>query len=280
MEYASVVFVGGFGASTNYAERMCVELQRLLSRKVYNFSLLHGCTLEEECAHIISKLQGKGLSSHPYILMGFSTGCLVVMRLSETISTQQVILLNPAEVLTRLNLNILESLVHPEDWDRNENISTYLPMLQRSGYSVTQWKVLWSVFTCVWWLALTLLGSSRVAKLYYKHFGHGFHEPRADELERLLFAPRRRLNDLRETLIECILKPSLQSLIRRADRTINIVEGDVDLLYIPYVRQLYHLNKNVLFHRTIGDHHMIYHHPVETAQKLSAVIKVRAKSSF
>ena len=50
MEYASVVFVGGFGASTNFAERMCVELQRLLSRKVYNFSLLHGCTLEEECA--------------------------------------------------------------------------------------------------------------------------------------------------------------------------------------------------------------------------------------
>lgn len=259
---------------------MCVELQRLSCRKVYNFSLLHGCTLEEECSHIVSKLREQSLYAHPYILMGFSTGCLVVMRLSEMITTQQVILLNPAEVLTRLNLNILESMVHPKEWGGNENISTYLPMLRRSGFSVIQWKVLWSVFTCIWWLALTLFGSSRVANFYYNVFGHGFHEPRADELERLLFAPRRRLHDLRKTLIECILKPSLQSFIRRADRTIYIVEGDVDLLYIPYVKQLYHHNKNVIFHRTVGDHHMIYHHPLETAQKLSAVIKVRAKSSF
>ena len=74
----SIIFVGGFGASTNYSKRMCIELQRLSICKVYNFSLMHGCSLEEECANIISALS-QNIPLHPYILIGFSTGCLIVM---------------------------------------------------------------------------------------------------------------------------------------------------------------------------------------------------------
>ena len=277
MEFSNVVFVAGFGASPYYSEQMCRETQRLTSRKVHNLSLKHGLTLEEECNFLIGELNKLDVVrvDRPLILMGFSTGCVVVMRLSVSIPTAQVILINPAELLTRLNLNLLESFVDPKEFQYHRNISSYLPILRRVGYSAIVWKLVWSFIGVVFWILLSVWGSSNVARFYYKNFGEGFHEPRADELEKLLFKPGRRFDDLTRTLMECIVKPSLHEMISNSSMKVHIVEGYSDLLYIPYTNLLFEANPNVILHKTIGDHHMIYHHPIETAQKLSSIITTR-----
>jgi pimeloyl-ACP methyl ester carboxylesterase len=135
MEYSSIVFVGGFGASVKYSEKMCSELQRITSRKVYNLSLHHGKTLEEECLLVIEHLKDNdsAFSVQTYTFMGFSTGCLIAARLSEMTPTSQLILINPAELITRMNLNILEALIDPSELPSHRNLSTFLPMLRRSG---------------------------------------------------------------------------------------------------------------------------------------------------
>ncbi len=274
---SSIVFVGGFGASTKYAEPMCLELQRLCQKRVYNFQLRHGLSLEEECRAVVAKLEAmdEAYAVNSYTVMGFSTGCLVAMRLSEVLDTEGVVLINPAELLTRMNLNLLESLIAPSEIAKARNVSTYAPMLRRSGYSAYTWRLLWLYFGVMFRLALLVFGSKRISEYYFKNFGSGWHEPRPDELQRLIFAPNRRLQDLLTTLTECLLKPSLYEAILRAQRTVHIVEGEGDLLYIPYVRVLLQACSNTQFHRTIGDHHMIYHHPVETAHKLSFLIRDR-----
>lgn len=144
------------------------------------------------------------------------------------------------------------------------------------------------ILKCLFYLVLRLLGSRRVSQLYFKHVGEGFHEPRPDELARLIFAPRRKLSDLITTLVECILKPSLQAMIHRSNLpAIHIIQGDVDLLYIPYVQALYRRYSNILLHKMTGDHHAIYHHPNQVAEKLnclpthkSAITKIQLHSSF
>jgi pimeloyl-ACP methyl ester carboxylesterase len=203
--------------------------------------------------------------------MGFSTGCLVAMTLSKIILVEKVILINPAEVLTRLNLNLLDSIVNDSDKDRN--IYTFKPILKRTGLSTIQWKIIWFLLQWIWFFAMTFIGSKKLSKLYYYYQARHVNEPRADELEKLLFKPGRRFNELITTLVECILKPSLIDLIRNTNRRIYIVQGNRDYLYIPYVNLIYQSFLNVTLHRTIGDHHMIYHHPNETAQRISTIIK-------
>lgn len=103
---------------------MTKVLQQICQRKVYNFSLQHGKTLDEECKFIIEQLQQNDLTfqEQSYTLIGFSTGCLVVMRISEIIQVSQVILVNSAELLTRMNLKILESIVSPTQYASVQNI--------------------------------------------------------------------------------------------------------------------------------------------------------------
>ena len=277
----SIVFIGGFGASSRYAEAMCFELQRLSQKRVFNFQLQHGLTLEEECRVIVAKLKAmdETFPVNSYTIIGFSTGCLVAMRLSEILNAEGVVLINPAELLTRMNLNLLESLIAPADISNSRNVATYAPMLRRSGYSQFSWRLLWLYFGLMFRFALFVFGSRRISEYYFKNFGSRWHEPRPDELQRLIFSPDRRLQDLLITLTECLLMPSLYEMIVRAQRTVHIVEGEADLLYIPYIKVLTETCLNTLFHRTIGDHHMIYHHPVETAQKISFLIKERLTRS-
>ena len=264
---ASIIFVGGFGASVKYSEAMCMNLQRLTLRKVHNFSLCHGLTIEEECQAVLNALPN---TSSSYVMMGFSTGCLIAMSLSRQLNTEQIILINPAEVLTRLNRNTLDFLVGGRV-ESDRNIATFVPIMKREGYSPSTLSNIWFVVKWVWWAAMLLIGKKRIAEWYYVKFAKGFNEPRADELQRIVFSSRP-IDDLKKTLVECILKPSLQKMIAERDHRVFIVQGYDDLLYIPYVRAIYDRYKNVTLHRTPGDHHMIYHHPGTVSQKIAALI--------
>lgn len=264
----SIIFIGGFGASTYYSQKMCLKLQQYTSRKVYNISLTHGLTLAEEVKAVLEVIHDKDST---YILMGFSTGCLVAMTLSKILRTEKLILVNPAEVLTRLNLNLLDSIVPDQDNDRN--VYTFKPILKRTGLSVLSWKVIIFLFEWIWFIAMIFIGSKKLSELYYHYQARHVNEPRADEFELCLFKPGRRFKELIITLVECILKPSLIDLIRKTNRRIYIVQGNKDFLYIPYVTLIYNSFLHVTLHRTTGDHHMIYHHPIETAQRISTIIK-------
>ena len=97
-------------------------------------------------------------------------------------------------------------------------------------------------------------------------------------MERLLFD--KSLEELLFTIVECILKPSLHDLLRKTTQRVDIVEGFDDFTYIPYTRVIFEASKDCRFHRTLGDHHMIYHHPFETAKKISAIIPVRRRNAI
>ena len=149
---SKVIFVGGFGASKYYSEAMCHELQRLMCIKVLNFSIHHGMTLDEECCYIISSLTkdyGEVTSTQAYIVTGFSTGCVIAMALSKYLNKiDKIILINPGELMTRMNRNILDSMVNEtsslvSDYKEYRNIYTFLPILKSEGLSVTSWKLLW-----------------------------------------------------------------------------------------------------------------------------------------
>ena len=122
MSLAAIIFIGGFGASAAYSKDMCSALQRLTCRIVYNFPLVHGITLEDECIRVCEKLPD---NTSFYILIGFSTGCVVATKLSvEYLCIEQLILVNPAEVLTRIDQNVLDSLIPPMKHLEYRNIFT------------------------------------------------------------------------------------------------------------------------------------------------------------
>jgi len=269
----SIIFVGGFGASFDYSKTMCQELQRIIQYKVYNMNLHHGFTLEEECQHILSGITHK---SSKYIIIGFSTGCLIAMTLASLLPTEHIILCNPAEILTRLNYPFVNSLI---DLDRcstkYQNIETYRPMWDKSSKKkgniyIKLLKNMWPIVDYVWYYAIRIIGSEKMASIYHYFIARHVNEPNADELTKVVF--RKKMPDLRKTIVECILKPSLFEKIRIFDKKVHILQGIDDIIYTPYVKSLFYNNKNVILHRTHGDHHMIYHHPIMIANKLSNII--------
>lgn len=269
-----ILFISGFGASPDYSKTMCQELQRLTQYKVHNMNLHHGFTLEEECRHVLSKIRPSG--SAKYIIIGFSTGCLIAMSLTKFLPTDRVILCNPAEILTRLNYSFANSLIDLETSAKmHRNLVSYRPIWDKLSKKTSKifiriWKNIWPLADLLWGCAIRILGPEYVAKIYYHFIARHVNEPAANEMAKLAF--RQNLTDLRKTIIECILKPSLFEKIQGFDKSVHILEGMDDDIYVPYVKLLFDNNKNVSLHRTFGDHHMIYHHPISVANKLSSII--------
>ena len=267
----SIIFVGGFGGSSDYSKPMCIELQKITQKIVYNFNLQHGCTLEEECKYILSNINININKSQPVIVIGFSTGCLIAMELTKYVNIKTVVLCNPAEVVTRLNYPCMESLL--DNSPKTRNISTFLPIWQpqrTNRFSIILYKTLWKYIDQIWWLGKYFLGADKMSRIYYYLVARHVNEPRADELSKLLF--QKNMKELRKTVTECLVKPSLIEKIRNFQGKIHIVQGFNDTLYIPYGNLLFYNNKNVLLHRTNGDHHMIYHHPKITAERIASII--------
>jgi len=261
---SSILFIGGFGGSKYYSHQMCCELQRLACCKVHNIPLHHGYTLEEECNYALDYL---GKCDRP-ILMGFSTGCVVAIELANRIHPSRVILINPAEVLTRMNGNVAKSMI--ADIHRYHNIATYMQVWKSSFFQTLLWKGLWCVVDSVWWIGCKCIGSYWMAQLYYHYVGKHVNEPRPDELNRCLF--QHPFSHLRKTIVECLIKPSLHEKIQKYPGKIDVLVGMEDFTYAPYVRLLCDRYKHILLHRMSGDHHMIYHHPRLTAYRVYGLI--------
>lgn len=277
MEYYNIIYIGGFAATKNYSQSMCKELQKITNCKVYNFAIHHGLTLNEECYKIFLFLKENDLifMKKPYILIGFSTGCLIATQLSEYIPTKSIILINPAELLTRMNKSLLYSLIPPNECVYYSNINSYFSIFNKKVHKfyINSWKFFWKCMSWSHWLVIKFFGSKNVASFYYNYFGKKNNEPRADELMHSLFSSTRKFTDMLKTLVECLVKPNLYDLINRSKiNKIHIIQGKKDYLYIPYGNILFNYNKKILYHNTIGNHHMIYYYPIETARKISAVL--------
>jgi len=269
----SIIFIGGFAASNDYSLPMCRELQRLTQKRVYNFNLTHDYTLEEECITIINTCASNENLMEQIILIGFSTGCLIAMELAskQLINVYRIILCAPAEILTRLNYPLMESLI--DNAPKTNNISSFMPIWQPqkyTGFSVLFYKMIWKVIDPLWRVGMYFLGANRLSKIYYHFVAQYVNEPYADEFAKLLF--QKELHALRRTITECLLKPSLIEKIRNYDGRIDILQGMEDTLYIPYSNLLFYHNKNVILHRVQGaDHHMIYHYPKLIAERIASI---------
>lgn len=291
MENCNIIYIGGFAASTNYSEPMCRELQKITLCKVYNFPIHHGLTLYNECYQIYLYFNENKLINYekPFIIIGFSTGCVIATKLSEFIPTKSIILINPAEVLTRMTNNMLYSVIPFYECAKYSNISSYFSIFDKNFSSrndnikilqkvkqyfyIFSWKSFWKIMSWNRWIAIKLFGPKTVASYYYKYYGSKCNEPHISELMKSLFSPKRNFFDMLKTIVECLIKPNLYKLINNSKvNKIHIIQGKQDKLYIPYANLLFNYNKKILYHQMTGNHHMIYHHPIETANKISAVL--------
>ena len=269
MNQPIIIYIGGFAASDNYSKQMCNYLQYITTYKVYNCSLLHGKDLEEECFFILSKIP----TGYPLIIVGFSTGCVIAMKIAiiKLHIVKQCILINPAELLTRLNKELIYSLV--ESPSNYMNIITFLPMFKKSNLSIRLWCFINYLINILWYLSINIFGSTVISNFYYYFFGKNFNEPRPEELSRVLFNKSYTFSLFKKTLINCLIQPSLYSMIKTFKKRIHILYGSKDETYIPYVNSLNLSCDNIILHKFYnGDHHMIYHKPIEIANKLSAII--------
>jgi hypothetical protein len=172
-----------------------------------------------------------------------------------------------------MNLHIANAFMDSIALKENKNVETFIPMWKRRAnkwLSFIPWKLVIFVILWLWCICRILIGPKIMAKIYYNLVARWCNEPLAEDLEESIFG--RNLEDLLKTIIECIVKPSLFEKIKEYKNRVRMLVGYNDDLYHPYTRLLLERNANVTLHRTIGDHHMIYHHPRATALKVSCMI--------
>lgn len=95
--------IGGFGASASYLDAFAKRLSVLTKYPVQIFPLIHGLTLDGEVSAILTN----PLFSGTTIVIGFSTGSIVAMRLSSIYQINHLILCCPAEINSRTDESFL-----------------------------------------------------------------------------------------------------------------------------------------------------------------------------
>jgi len=263
-----IIIVGGFGASENYTKRFAQYLQYYTMRPVINCALLHGKTFEEEIEAVIKRIKYNG----SFILVGFSTGCMIVLELSKRVKTEFIILCNPAEILTRFSYDFISSALQITSITGNDVIPKHIrylkPAMKISKVSKDIWFFWLKLFFTIWTTVMYFLGSLRMAQLYYILLGKNFKEPHFHELKRVVFSTR--FEHLLYTITDCLLRQNIMKLLKDCKRPITILLGTND--------HYSHLSKHIMEHyyckvkRIEGNHHILYHKPLESALATADII--------
>ena len=292
----AIVIVGGLGASKFYFAKFAGALSQAAGQRVITIELLHGVSLEAECDNVMrvlvrdSQRLAKGGNGNrvsirsgdaasrtevvSYDLLGFSTGCIVASSLSlmlreaehPCVQIRMLILVNPAELLFRFSRNVLLAIM--PDAARFPHVSARMELLPTGSLSV--WACRWAIFVAagIWNSSIYFLGSALTARIYYHLHARHVNEPTADELSRLAF--RKRLQEIVVTATDCIIKPNLPLILRRLGeqgQRVFIVAGREDF-YEHFSSRLAAELPNVTLHRLVGDHHVLYHHPISSASRV------------
>jgi len=270
-----IIIVGGFGASENYTKRFAQYLQYYTMRPVINCALLHGKPFEEEIEAVIKRIKYNG----SFVLLGFSTGCMIVLELSKRIKTEFIILCNPAEILTRFSYEFISSALQITSVTGNdvipEHIRALKPAMKISKVSKDIWIFCLKLFFTIWTIIMYLLGSHRMAQLYYTLLGKNFNEPHFHELKRVVFSTR--FERLLYTITDCLLRQNIMKLLKECKRPITILLGTKD--------HYSHLSNHILEHhfckvkKMDGNHHMLYHKPKDSALAAADIILSKHSST-
>jgi len=263
-----IIIVSGFGASPKYTEPLAKYLQYYTQCIVHNFSLIHGVKFEIEVDKIVDFINKK--TNKPIILIGFSTGCNIVIGVSHIINVKRLILINPAELLTRLPYEIVRVATYDTD---PSHIKLYKPFIKKSSLTTLSWSIILSNAFVTLNLLSFILGKERMAEIYYACQGKWVNEPRPDELVRLAFT--KKSNELFNTIRYCLLSQNTNELIRNTSSPIHIFVGMKDS-YIHLSRHIFNNfdnnNNKITINKLIGDHHTLYHFPKENARTISDYI--------
>lgn len=273
-----IIVVGGFGASENYTKRFAQYLQYYTMRPVINCALFHGKTFKEEVTSIINKIQQTKYTGS-FVIMGFSTGCMIALELSNHLKTEFIILCNPAEILTRFSYEFISSALQITSVTGidviPEHIRDLKPAMKTSKVSKNIWIFCLKLFFTIWTIIMYLLGSLRMAQLYYRLLGKNFKEPHFHELKRVVFSTK--FEDLLYTISDCLLRQNVMRLLKNCKRPITILLGKND--------HYSHLSNHILeYHyckvkRVDGNHHMLYHKPIESALAAADIILSKHSST-
>jgi hypothetical protein len=245
-----LLIVNGYGASVEYMDSFLKHLDSQEPHLV--LSLLHGVSLEEECARVNAIIE----RHRPTTIMGFSTGCVVISaclltdRDTDTDTYRRIIFVNPPDISSRKGLCAgLRYLTDP----KTTRALTFL------GY-------LW---TGLQWV----MGPFAMARLYHRVHGARVNEPPAKEIARIVTA--RSLRDMVVTLKTCLLDPGMQPMIefvKRGNCRVDVFVGDRDP-YQHVARALFEVGPLVRLHRIAdADHHMLYHLPRLCADRVRGLL--------
>jgi len=271
-----IVVIGGFGGSQHYMANFIKYLQYKTLRPVLNCSLLHGAAFEIEVTNIIIKIH-KTNYKKPFVIIGFSTGCVVALEVSKTIKTEYLILCNPAELLTRFPYECISAILQGNDTPRH--IEKYQPTIRKSKMGQPVWNFCLRLFCILWTTILYFIGSRKMAEIYYRCLGKYVNEPRPAELTRVVFS--RKIGDLFVTINECLLQQNINDLVRECKSTIHVVVGEKD----SYLHVSNHIannfpNKNIRFKKMKGDHHTLHNNPKYAATEISEIILKNITSNW
>jgi hypothetical protein len=231
-----ILIIGGFGGSVEYMRAFVTCL-----KPAFVVSLMHGVSLAQECRRINAIIE----SESPAAIIAFSTGCVVACSCKLPAGCR-LLLCNPPEIASRKMLRFM-TYAAPR---------TTLGLL----WGATQW----------------LLGSERMAQLYYWLHGAMVNEPRPDELARIVFS--RSMVDLLTTLQTCLLEPGVRPMydvVKSGRCRVDVLVGEKD----PYQHVARALcdagGMSARLHRIAdGDHHMLYHMPEVCADRVRIILGV------
>jgi hypothetical protein len=258
----SIIVIGGFGSSSKYNYEFCKYLQYYSQYPVININLVHGCSYKKEMNNITKQIK----SNYNNILIGFSTGCTMVLKLAQIIHVKQIILCNPAELLTRLSYNFMKSITN---YKCIEHIDRYKILMKKSIIPAWVFDIIICIISVIWDI-LIFISSKLCAYIYYNLYGYYIGEPNIDELQRIIFSIR--FNKLKLTIVECLIKHNVNDIIKNTNIRINIIVGKEDY-YIKFSEHLYNnFENNIRIKKIDGCHHMLYHKSKQCANIINNLI--------
>jgi pimeloyl-ACP methyl ester carboxylesterase len=266
-----VAIVGGLGCSGQYLRALETALLRIAPDvSVSLFPLQHGLSLDEEADWITHRL---GRGSAGVSLVGFSTGCAVVMRMARLNPglARRTVLVAPAELHTRLDAPTRDWLLQGSPGTTPTHDASWLAIWRGLGRRSWLW---WRVVGWYWVLTgLRALGTPAawLARAYDLFIGRAAGDPDPTELARCFFAVPP--SDLRRTVASCLVGADLTRWVREAPHPVHVLVGRLDP-YLPYSTFLAAATPHVRLHLAEGNHHLLYNQPGAAARRLAAILRL------
>jgi len=285
MNSLPIILIGGLGTTTHYMEHFCGFMHQYIGTlsdsdpiQIYNFPLLHGKTVDEEVAHILSELASSSSLSADcivtYNIIGFSAGCSVALSLAKHLSTHKIILCNPADIRHRFYAGAVDAI-----YDYSESLvktSRFIDSSSCRTVSSSFWFFFFCLLGIIWNLLIRFNMTETTMLLYHQVFGRRNYNSQYTGLQKNTKMFDEPFENIAKTISECVVKPNLTEMMQPWSHLVNkvhVVYGMYDA-YITYIIKLkaMWIGTNVLFHELKGAHNMINLNPEMVAQSVYGIL--------